>query len=284
MVLDHSALSLLLDCPRAWFHKYIEGIEPKGTALRLVAGSAMHKGLAVLYGSGLIEDAVQALAEEYGQQQPFGDLDFLTIGHLETVLRNYYDRWVGQDPFEVVSLIEEPIVESIDGLQIGGIPDMVVEEGGELVVVDHKTTTSFLGSHLYNRVKFTKQMPIYCLLLTEKLGRPVRRAIVNAIYTGKYAASEKSKAAKFERWSFEYSEEDLEETKWWLRNTIEDSDDLRRRVEPEERFFTQHGGSHCGWCEFKSLCEVPPPLRGGIKSANFQKRELTGILLSGADS
>ena len=279
-IADHSYLSLLLDCLRAFFYKHEELIEAKGDAIRLKAGSAMHKGLAVIHETWEIEPAVEAMRTELGTSSGVGDLDFLTSGHLEAVLRNYLDYWKDRDPFVVVEMIEEPIIQQLDGLWIGGIPDMVVEQEGELVVLDHKTTSSYLGSHLYNRVKFSKQFPIYCLLLTEKLGKPVRRGICNAIYTGKYATVEKSKASKFERYSFEYSEEDLEETVQWIREVqsiIKHFDSIHVNRWP------QHGGSHCGWCEYKELCEVAPPLRDAIKARSFQKREISGKLLSGAD-
>ena len=270
----------MLDCPRAFYYKYVENIESKGDSIILLAGSAMHKGLAVIHESWEIEGAVQAMAEELDGATGHGNLDFITAGHLETVLRNYIDHWQGRDPYKVVEMIEEPVIETIDGMQIGGIPDMVVDDDGEVIGLDHKTTTSYLGSHLYNRVKFGKQGPIYCLLLSEKLGIPVRRMVFNCIYTGKYANSVKSKATKFDRYSFEYSEEDLQETREWLYRLVHNIWDLEGKV---EKCYPQHGGSHCGWCEYSPLCEIAPPLRDGVKSSSFRQREISGKLLSGAD-
>ncbi len=216
-----------------------------------------------------------------------GELEFLTVGHLETVLKNYADHWEDRDPFAVVEMIEEPVVAELDGMLVGGIPDLVVEEDGELIVLDHKTTTSNLGAHLYNRVKFSKQFPIYCLLLSKKMGQPVRRGICNAIYTGKYAANPNSKAQKFDRYSFEYSKEELEETVAWLnmvrRMIIEHKRTQRYETRVPEAAWPQHGGSHCGWCPFRILCQLPPPLRPPMMERSFVVREPTGVLLSGAD-
>jgi len=276
---DHSYLSTFLDCPRCFFHKFVENLESTEDSLRLLAGSAMHKGLAVHYAGGTPGDACEAVAEEYAEARPMGDLEYLTIGHLQTVLRNYIDYWQDRDPFTVVEMIEEPLVEEVDGMEIGGIPDLLVDHDGDLVVLDHKTTTSFVGTHLYNRVKFSKQGPIYCLLLSKKIGQPVRRIIFNCIYTGKYATRTESKATKFDRYSFEYEESDLQETVRWLESLIFELG----APSPFPSDWPQHGGSHCGWCEFKSLCEVAPSLRDGVKATRFRVRERTGVLLSGAD-
>ena len=47
--------------------------------------------------------------------------------------------------------------------------------------------------------------------------------------------------------------------------------------------YVQNGSDHCGWCEYASLCEVTPTLRQLRIKNDFQVREITGQLLSGAD-
>lgn len=281
-VADHSYLSTAAECLRRFHLRYNHNLRPHGESPRMTAGSAMHAGLAVLYGAPewspeVVDQAVEAIRATFGSTVDSFNA-WLTAGHLEVCFRNYVDHYREREQYRVVKQIEEPIV--IGGL--GGIPDLLVEDREGFLVLDHKCSTNYLGTHLFNRVKFAKQLPLYCHLVSVAFDRPVRRAVVNAIYIGERAASKDSKAAKFERYPFEFSPEQIAEAVHWTERQKALIHWMRQTAERDEDW-PQHGGSHCGWCEFAGVCEVAPPLRPGRIRMGFESRPASGLLLSGAD-
>jgi hypothetical protein len=284
---DFSYLNCLLECPRKFYLRHVRPIEPKEGSILLKAGTAGHAALAEWYhpkSMYSLECALDALHAHYEDVVPAGRYDFLTLGHMEVILKNFHDYWLGRCPWDVVERIEEPLVAEIDGTEFGGIPDLMVEEHGDLLVCDHKFTTTYLGGHLYNRVKFSPQLRIYCVLATAFYKTPVRSGVINAIYMGDKASNPESKAQRFDRYRFDFTEDQIEETRKWLLEMNWRAMEIFSKQTLSPFDFPQHGGAHCGWCEYRELCEVSPALRDGIERSRFQPREVSGILSSGADS
>lgn len=288
-IYDHSYLLTLAECPRKHFYRHRLRLIPReGGPAYMTAGSAMHLALAAYYENGMDLDAALATLRENYTLRPFGNFEYLTLGHLETVMKGYDARYRDREPYRVIAMIEEPVTGTTAGLTplaIGGIPDMIVEEDGKKLVLDHKNTTGYLGDNLYNKVKFQHQMRIYCILATQLLGESVTGAVVNALYIGKYASSASSKAAKFDRYRFDYTSDQLEETEQWISTTVAAEHHYSGGMESEhEELWPQCGGVQCGFCEFATLCEAPPRLRPALIRVRFQPRPEGGILASGADA
>lgn len=292
-VIDHSFASTILACPRKHFHAFEQHLSPLEESIPMVVGSAMHKALAVLYKRGFneVEAAITAM-ESYLEEKrlrlpPTGTFDYITAGHLRVVLENYVDHWGTKEVLTVSALVEEPVVAplEIDGAwqHVGGIPDLIVRDGGVALCLDHKCTTSYIGANLYNRLKFSHQFRIYCLLMETLLGEPVRGAIANAIYIGKGASTPTSKATRFERWRFDYSLNQLNETKEWLLASKNLLSYYRNIAGENELKWPQNPSTSCGWCQFAPLCEVPDVLRPVKVRTLYTVRRPEGVLLSGAD-
>lgn len=283
---DHSFLSDTAHCQRLAYYKYergLESVEPGSPPM--IAGSAGHAGLAALYADEPIEEAIGKMHEylDRNELKAAGRYDYLTSGHMEVVLRNYYDHWRDKEPYTIIETIEEPIVADIGvGFEVGGIPDLIVQDGeGAYLALDHKFTAGYIGSRLYNRTKFTHQLRTYALLTRAKFGIHIQGGVVNAIYMGKHATSSTTKATLFDRWRFDWTAEQLAETREWIRQTNGRFTDL---IDQPESVWLQNGGSHCGWCQFQELCSSPPALRENRIRTNFRVRDRTGRLISGADS
>lgn len=283
-VADHTYLSTAAECLRRFHLRYNIGLRPQGDSPRMKAGSAMHAGFAVLYGAPemdwsaeIVEQAVEAVTASFGTTTDEFN-PWLTSGHLAVCFRNYVDHYREREQYRVIKLIEEPLVEG----GLGGIPDLLAEDNEGFLILDHKCSANYLGTHLFNRCKFSKQLPLYCHLVSKAFGQNVRRAVVNAIYIGERAANKDSKAAKFERYPFEYSPEQISEALIWAKRQ-EELIAWMRSTAKGELDWPQHGGSHCGWCEFQTICEAAPPLRPGRIAMSFDVRPATGLLLSGAD-
>ena len=272
---DFTYLSTLLRCPLQWHYRYRLGLEPidSGGQVPLKAGKLGHAVLEAFYRGGPWE---QTLSEGYATSGivAIGRYDYMTQGHMEVMLHKYAETYAQDRSLRVASFIEQPLAS--EGLQIGGIPDMIVEgEDGELVVWDHKFTTSWLAN-LEARLELSMQLPIYCLLASEHTGRPVKRAVLNMIHMGPGASNPKSKAERFSRRIYNYSDWQLGQARMWIANTQALVENLV--VAPRA------ADQHCSYCEFRELCLArSQTVQAALIATSFKKRSITGTLLSGAD-
>lgn len=311
-VADHSYLSTFPFCNRKHYYANEIGLKRKGEEnIPMIFGSAGHKAMEVLYGPGgfnAVDDAIDAAhayIDRSGVLLPPGikKWEHFTPGHLTVILRNYVDRWKG-DEFKVTARVEEPLISEVE--QLGGIPDLIVEDDLGPLVMDHKFTGSRLGEGTMNRVKFSKQGLIYCVLASEHYGMDIRRVVFNHIHMGPAASSDakKSRATLFKRDRFpeintdavgssrsygEFSDADLDETRAWVRQTkklIEFNRfcQLTHVPDPPENSWPQNGGQHCSYmCSFDELCGSDPAKRAEIIEAKYEVSRPEGQLLSGAD-
>ena len=287
---SHSRLATLAHCNRKYFHSYVEGLESTGElSARLVAGKAGHAGLDAYYRTGSLEAGVEALQLEYGDFLPLGDDAFLTCGHLEGILHNYTETYNAEVwkpvPLKLSDLRQEALIQQECTVTFEGIvvmseasfvvrlsngvpyivrPDLIAEDAEGLRVADHKWTCGWLGQ-MWSREKMSHQIRLYADGMSQLLGQPVRLGAINAIHMGKQALNSKSKAQKFDRFLFEWSEGQIRESLDWLELQREREEYLSCRTDSEGIMFAQNPGSACSWCSFARLCEADPerarPLR-----------------------
>lgn len=276
---DFTYLSTLLRCPLQHHYRYRLGLEPVegGRSVPIRAGTLGHAALELLYRGEPWLERVEELYAASGIVA-LGSFDYMTQGHLEVILHNYTDRYPDDAKLRIAAFVEQPLVS--EHLQLGGIPDMIVEDAdGELSVWDHKWTTGWLAN-LESRQALSAQLPIYCILASEQLATPVRRAVLNMVHMGPGASNLKSKAERFGRRAYAYTEWQLEEARAWVRETQTlDAHFGMAPVAPP-----RNADSHCAWCNFKDLCGArSASVRDAMIGTSFKKRNITGTLLSGAD-
>ncbi len=275
---DFTYLSTLLRCGLQHHWRYKEMLEPVGgKSVPLLAGSLGHSVLESFYKGG---DLQEALAELYPLSGivAVGTFDYMTQGHWSVMMHKYAATYASDQNLRATSFIEAPLVS--ERLQLGGIPDMIVEDAeGALEVWDHKFTTGWLGN-LEARLEMSAQLPIYCILASEHTGQPVRKAVLNMVHMGPGASNPKSKAEKFARRTYTFSAWQLEETERWIRET----QTLGVHYGMTPTLPPRNADSHCSWCEFRELCGArSETVREAVKATAFKKRNITGTLLSGAD-
>jgi hypothetical protein len=296
---SHSRLASIHFCERKYFYKYARQLESPEQFAPAFMGQAMHAGLEAYHRSGDSNIAITALETAWGTRRFFGDYDWVTPGHAGIVLRAYMDSkhtqdWtvlklcrsdlnaacliesdVQEDGAGYLMLAEASFVVDVPGLGLVNVrPDLLLQVPTGIRVVDHKTTTSYLGSNVYNTTKYTHQLRLYALAMGALLGQPVGEGGCNAIYTGKSASSPSFKGNRWEMYTFDYSPADFEETKAWYRVG-------KRKMEHVAEHFTdadelsapQNPGSHCGYCEYSKLCSAPAALRSGLVKMNYRKKE-----------
>lgn len=296
---SHSRLSCVHDCERKYFYRYILRISGKVDFPPAYAGSALHTAFDAWHRTGNAEVAQAALSEAWGRKTFHGDWAWLTAGHASIVLDNYIRSkhtadWdvVRLGPADLSSRLRQTdaacdaagffmlaeasfIIEvpELDGL-LNLRPDLLLNTASGLQVVDHKTTTAYLGSKLYNGAKYSHQLRLYCLGLAALLSKPVLQAGINGVYTGKTASSPSFRGQRFDYYTFDFSAADLEETVAWYhvgRNRMLHMEE--HFTEADELAAPQNPGAQCGYCEYNTLCSAPKALRPGLVKLEYRRKE-----------
>lgn len=314
MIPDYSYISTISQCGRLAYYKYELGLTAHADqSPYLLMGKALHAGLDWLYTHDWdVEGACAVAAEKWGNYRipETHKAKHLTAGHAQIILRNYAEDRAGDairpirfrpDQLNIdtdslhlyedgtVRLVETPLSIALTSAeQYGGLIDLPAEVNGIPAVIDHKSTGAWVGDAWARKYAMSHQLRGYVLIMRELTGLKINRAYVNGIYTGKEAADDlsawkKRSSARSRLFGpFLYSEQHLEETRQWAMNWLR-----VRELYRTEGFWPQNDRacvSFAGGCEFYDVCRTSPHVRAAILKRDFTRRELTGVLASGADS
>jgi len=182
-------------------------------------GSCLHEGLATWYKTHDVSATLYAINDKWPEGMPVDDFrtkeKCLTV--MAEYIKNYpTETWsvVGAPDHPVVEVpftldtgmflpcamcgqVErqqtsvENVLGRFDGIcavckenreaiEYGGIYDMLIEFGGKLFVVDHKTT-SMMGSGYFRQFKPNNQMTGYIWAASKLSGQAVSGALINAV-------------------------------------------------------------------------------------------------------
>ena len=123
---SHSALKRFQRCQLQWKYHYIDRLSPKEQPLYLERGSGLHELLALLYTDP--DEFLKAYLEADEKDQQLMD--------------RYVEKWELEDALWKVLSVEEEFHIEIDGHDVVFIPDLIVQIGDDVWVVDHKTTAN----------------------------------------------------------------------------------------------------------------------------------------------
>lgn len=200
--LTHSQLQTLKTCPRKHYLSYVCGLRPVLKSTPLNFGSAFHEGLdARARGATRAEAANVALNNYmraftvYEQLASESDLEQFWVDHeiLRQLFWCYMNRWDCLDKTYKVLASElsfsVPIAnpatgETVDGFVLAGKIDKIIElPDGEVVIVEHKTTSSDIdfSNDYFARLRIDLQVSVY-ILAARALGYPVRHVIYDVIH------------------------------------------------------------------------------------------------------
>jgi hypothetical protein len=281
-----------LICPRRYYYARVRDLRSKTSSVHAHAGKVIHVGLDVWYSSQTStlsaaysnEEALLAAESAWGDfvhpptLDPKKDTSWLDLAWVSQVLCAYFDRWAGNDPWEVVSS-EEVVVREVANVLYGGRRDLLVREpDGAIWVLDHKSTTGNMGDYWFGQFAISNQMRGY---VEDYAG-----VIINGMYMGRdgiagYHAPEyyisgntqKKKRQRnidsaFQRKAFTYPTGSLAE---WEENVGQKLQEVEWRTEtqcwPQET-----SGGICRSCDFRGVCGANPRLREGIIASDYEER------------
>lgn len=146
-------------------------------------GTFIHKILEEYYKG---EKAIFELSEEYDNRYDqnvkltFPPNDYLDLTEAyRNDGRNYLDSFEGIFPFENVVSVEEKVATTIDGREFVGVIDLVVKDGEDYIICDHKTKKKFKTKK--ERKEYLRQLYLYSYYTTGKYQKTPVKLMFNLI-------------------------------------------------------------------------------------------------------
>ncbi|MEW5848035.1 MAG: PD-(D/E)XK nuclease family protein [Myxococcota bacterium] len=160
-----SQIKTYLRCPRQFFLRYVAGAQPEGTSAAILFGKAFHAALAALYGAirdqgalPPLELVVQAFHASWEFQRARTVVEGeARLGDPVAKASHMLRVWLGLmklRPLPTVLAVEkafsvrltDPIAGHPLEESLVGAFDLVVQEGGRPVIVEHKTAARRYGT------------------------------------------------------------------------------------------------------------------------------------------
>lgn len=285
MKIDNFALTMFQTCPHKYFRRMIQGWTPRRKSGALGFGGALHEGLAEWHRDGELGMALVAIDKGWPDAMPVDDFrtkDKCLSTMMEYVKQYPTESfktvvgpngplievpftldtgmylpcrlsWIGTDKStpDCSGVSNESGVcvhcgKDCEPIEYGGIFDGLVEYGGTVYVLEHKST-SMLGSTYFNQFKPNNQVTGYVWAAGQMSGRQVGGAIINAI--GVYRVGK----TKFERHITNRFPEEIVE---WLENVRIVCNQIKE-AELRQTFSRSTGAcTMYGLCEFHSVCNL----------------------------
>lgn len=302
MKLDNFSFSGHQGCPLWYKTRILEGWTTRHKSAALGFGGAIHEGLATWYRTRNPEAAVAAI-EEHWTDGPVDD--FRSLEKAKRVMLEYMNHYLHESFTIVPGMVEVATAlptgtylplcvkcmtdnrnkpewvrtwafchtcgEGLEPVEYGGIFDTLVDFGGQIYVLEHKTTTQ-MGSTFFYQFKPNNQVTGYVWLAKQLSGR-CDGALINGI--GIYKAS----PTKFERHISTRSEFELDE---WLQDLWTEACNIQQHLVFGHFPMRTKACTLYGSCEFYGVHTVNDPgvrqrllEQDYVKSTwEFEKRDL----------
>lgn len=274
LYVDNSTLETMGVCERKCQLRYVKGLAPAKEPDALEFGRAFHAALATYYKAIdrvdhtvsedlAIESAILAFVDEGRNEHSTLAItrdDTPTARSLERgidVLRHYFAKHPRNHEHWKIIAVETGFscaLTSSPPIIYRGRIDLIVEMADAHWVIDHKTTTS-LGPRYFERLRPNDQITSYLWAASQHLGKPVTKAMLNAICIYK---EDKPGRDPFARGTTMRSEADVAE---WHARAVDRAMDVYERLQPGRKhgkFHKSTGYCHTwGGCPFIPICKIP---------------------------
>ena len=285
---DSTSLGLLKTCPRKYYYKMIENWQTRGEMHHLAFGILYHSALeefdkAKAAGASFDEAQIAAVRKALEDGRDYIGTDdetkatkgnnknkFSLIRAIVWYLEHFRD-----DPAETVILANgKPAVElsfrmelpfeteAGEAFMLSGHIDRLVEMGGQVYVLDRKTTGSTISNYYYKQFNPHNQMSLYQFASKVVLPKAAAGVIIDA-------AQLAVGFARFHRGMIMKSQTSLDE---WV-------DDLERWLRLAEGYakanhwpMNDTACGNYGGCEFQGVCSAAPSVRELLLKNDFDKK------------
>lgn len=293
-VWSSSSLGTLMECPRKFELRYVEGWTQKGESLDLIFGTAFHS-LQEAYAHARMAgaDKDEALRQAIGAATPAYLPDPVREGQmgktqegLLTLFVAYHDHYENDLMNQVVMLESGPALEmnfsiisdliSPDGqpYQVRGYIDKLITFGGSYTCWDYKTTGGAKSAAIseFKMRKFEINIQNY-----------VYTAATRTLSEFSFSQFLIDMASIFRRksdglYDFEFVRKPVQLTPGELDEGLQDIEATIRLAEYfAERNYYPKNTSACTFCEFNQICNKDPVMRITYLQSEFDEKRRTTI-------
>ena len=204
MTFSFSNLNSFHSCKYCWFKNYAEKDDEKLSNAFADYGLMMHEIFELLDKELIGKDTAQSMASgrlsgiDLGMA--FGhDLNALYAKATTTAIENY-------NTIEKIISLEENVNFEIDGYKFTGFIDQLLQnEDGEYILVDHKSKSNFKSKK--EQAQYARQLYLYSIAIFEKYGKYPKELRFNMFRKQNIV-------------TIPFKEKDLQEAKEWAVKTI----------------------------------------------------------------
>lgn len=215
LVLRNSTISQWFSCQKKFYWSQIRRLVPRNQEIipYLNDGSLTHEGLKVyhhpLNSEKLPEERLDLALEEIKKQANLsgGETDMA-----EKLLRGYVERYPS-DTFKVISVEQKVSFPVCENILFRGTADMLVREGKDLVLYEHKTTGTLSGNLVVHYAR-SPQIMGYIYSLQQALKEDITYFVLNFLV--------KLKLPKFERYKYPINKSFLDTWRRWIERVGKD--------------------------------------------------------------
>ena len=276
---DASSIDKAAACHLLYKRSYIDGLRHRAGPWSGGArswGSVMHAGLDAYDVARTRQGVGSLLPLEAGIRAMIAtgfsneDENARTLGTAVRAL-TWYDHQYANDGYQTAVLPSgEPAIEVRFELPIPGTDyrfsgrmDRIVTQGEQVYIMEHKTTTTTLGSYFFDRYHPSYQTGAYCWAAQQLFGQPASGVIIDAIQTA-------VGFTRCARQTVTLSPSQLNEWFDAVRSQINGVELARAkgRWHPNFAACNNYGG-----CDYRSIDALPPEFREGLIASEFERVE-----------
>jgi hypothetical protein len=267
-----SSVDIIQTCPRKAQYALVRNLRKEDESEALVFGKAIHSALETLYRTDpakrSLSDMIAAFETAGASLSIVPDGEKRSLSNGVKILNRYFAAYAN-DPWVIYSDKDGPWVErsfelpfkthnKFTSVFVHGQMDAVMQnvETGELVVVDHKTTSTV--SDLINRVKPNLQFSLYAWAAKE-MGLPVNRVMVNGIQVAKTKSD-------FLRIFTDRGADDFAELDLSITHAVEQYDKFSAS---ESWPMNTSSCSNYGGCQYLGICQLDKALKENAIRAQY---------------
>lgn len=164
---DYTMMSTYLACPKKYYLRIVRGIVGKAPPVAAEFGRVIHKALDSWYTDYDNEKALKVFTDNWKDVE--GD-EKRTVAVGKKLLSLYFEKYENP-PFKVLAS-ELPFTVALTGAEVEliGRIDKIIEWNGEILIMDHKTT-SRLGYEFFYKIKPNMQFDGY-IYAARNMGYP----------------------------------------------------------------------------------------------------------------
>jgi hypothetical protein len=261
---DYTMLSTFLTCRKKYWWRMVRNLILKTPQTALEFGRCIHLALDNWYVNKDYKKAIEVFNEAFVENP---EDNKRTKSVAAKLLQLYHERYVDSSIKILASEMEFTLPIPDSGIALIGRIDKVIDWGGAIYVMDHKTT-SRLGAEFFNKIKPNMQFDGY-VWAARQLGYPTCSGVVMdalLVAKGLIIPAQLAKLSPLGRDISERTDEDIE---GYLNNVRRIVRDIGQCYIHDEWYENTESCCDFNECPYRRLCKESGSVRESIVKADY---------------